>query len=633
MYREAKGLSVKTGTKEDALPRAMKHRDSPRPLQLSKSVEEISVLGLNKQKVPDDIRESLRVLAKLRDMPWYVDEPKELPRSSYEVKNDSSLSHLKDRPRFSYDGKERNRLSFESRDSIKSTIKLKELPRLSLDSSRERSMRSSSNDPKQDYLTNLQNATGSSNDELSNLQQSSGSQKRPTNVVAKLMGLEALPDSALTGVNHSTMMKSPPVDEKDPFSKTLLTKELSKPIVIAKSPRHSVKDPVSPRRRNTDFVMKPISNTRFPIEPAPWKHSDGSRNSQRPASRSVKTPPRSPNNSCSSVYSEIEKRLKDLEFKQSGKDLRALKQIIEAMQEKEFLDAKNEQQSSEYNIHRDFETKCSSPAQSSRLTSQRNPQNSYIAKEPSGRTSPSRTYESPIVIMKPARPGEKIGIATSSVTPVDDILGIQKIRSDGHADSRRGSINNRKSKDQIPKSNRGEHANSSTDKKASARNMKLAQSSGRSRSPSQENITGSAKSSGSVSPRLQQRKQELEKRSRPPIPPSTDMNKPRRQPIRGPTESGSVGGKLRLKSPNRQLGDDQSSEMSNESRSLSFQGDDTYLPSDGSVFLDSKMDIDVTSVEQSTESYSGQSPSMKASKNSIIDSMQKVGIFFSFGQL
>lgn len=94
-----------------------------------------------------------------------------------------------------------------------------------------------------------------------------------------------------------------------------------------------------------------------------------------------------------------------------------------------------------------------------------------------------------------------------------------------------------------------------------------------------------------------------------------------------------MGGKLRLKSPNRQLGDDQSSEMSNESRSLSFQGDDTYLPSDGSVFLDSKMDIDLTSVEQSTESYSGQSPSMKASKNSIIDSMQKVGIFFSFGQL
>jgi len=39
MYRESKGLSIKTTTREEAVGRAVKHRNSPRPLQLSKSVD------------------------------------------------------------------------------------------------------------------------------------------------------------------------------------------------------------------------------------------------------------------------------------------------------------------------------------------------------------------------------------------------------------------------------------------------------------------------------------------------------------------------------------------------------------------------------------------------------------------
>ncbi|XP_039050875.1 protein LONGIFOLIA 2-like [Hibiscus syriacus] len=48
--------------------------------------------------------------------------------------------------------------------------------------------------------------------------------------------------------------------------------------------------------------------------------------------------------SSTSIYSEIDKRLKDLEFKQSGKDLRTLKQMLEATQAKRSLKTHKEEQ-------------------------------------------------------------------------------------------------------------------------------------------------------------------------------------------------------------------------------------------------------------------------------------------------
>ncbi|KAF2313678.1 hypothetical protein GH714_012677 [Hevea brasiliensis] len=120
IYREARGLSVKTVSKGESRGQTLKYFDSPRPLQQPKSVNP-KVSGL---------KGSFQVLHKLQ----------EEPRKSSEEKLVSSTSRLKDARRFSYDGR-------ESRDTYKSAIKLRELPRLSLDS-RTGSMRGSTTEMK-----------------------------------------------------------------------------------------------------------------------------------------------------------------------------------------------------------------------------------------------------------------------------------------------------------------------------------------------------------------------------------------------------------------------------------------------------------------------------------------------------
>ncbi|KAK9996264.1 hypothetical protein SO802_020950 [Lithocarpus litseifolius] len=624
MYRESKGLSIKTTTREEAVGRAVKHRNSPRPLQLSKSVDGSRGVGvIMKQNAPVDLKESLQVLAKLQEAPWYHNEAKEVPVSSHEAKYGSWSSVSRDAPRFSYDGREINCLSFESRENLKSTIKLKELPRLSLDS-REGSFRGSNSDSKPNCLSkNFQNG-GNSSDEAHNPQQSSGTgtQKRPTSVVAKLMGLETLPDSASAGDNQLGVIKTCSVEgTSDPFSKSSKTNELSRAIRMPKSPRNSSKDPISPRWRNSDFVMKPIPSSRLPIEPAPWKQLDGNRGSQKPAFGPAKIPPRA-SNSFNSVYNEIEKRLNDLEFEQSGKDLRALKQILEAIQAKGLLETRKEEQGSIFGIQRDCEPICTSSNQNSRSLSQRNSQSNHVITSPSRGSNSSRSFESPIVIIKPAKLVEGSGVPVSSAIPIDRISGLHKIQSGGSAEAKKASINSQTTKDQSPKNSCRNSDVSSTDKKASVRNMKSIEPSSRSPQLPKENTTSSVKSSRSGSPRLQQKKLELEKRSRPPTHPS-DSNKPRRQSNRHVKDSGSPGGKARPKSSNSQLSDDQLSEISNESRSLSCQGDDLSVQSDSNIVLDSKIDIEVTSTAESIEIDGTQSPSMKAFKFLASGSMQK----------
>ncbi|PQM42157.1 protein LONGIFOLIA 1 [Prunus yedoensis var. nudiflora] len=531
---------------KEAAGRAVKHRDSPRPLQLSKSVEGSSGVGINgKQNVPADLKESLRVLAKLREAPWYDDDARDHPRSSYESKDGSWHTISKDAPRFSYDGRERNRLSLDSRDTSKSTPKLKELPRLSLDS-REGSMRSYHSDSKTHHPSKGFQNSGNSNDRDPNLPQSSGTHNRPPSVVAKLMGLETLPDSALTSDSH--LIKTCPVKDFDPFSKSLKTNNLQRPMRISNTTRNSMKDPTSPRWKNPDLVMRPFSSSRFPIEPAPWRMQDGSRGSQKQSSKPVKVQVRSPD-SFPSVYSEIEKRLKDLEFKQSGKDLRALKQILEAMQAKGLLETKKEEQASNFGTPKDSESKYTSSSQNSRSVNQRNTSNHVISSTTRGSAS-SRTFESPIVIMKPAKLVEKSDIPTSSLISIDNLSDAQTLQRGGIIDNKRGSTSSRTVKDRYPKNSRKDSAVSSTDKKASGRNIRSTQS-----VPKEITVTNLAKSSGSQS-------------------------------------------------------DDQLSEISNESRTLSLQGDD--------------LDMEITSIVRATEINDSQSPSLKAAKYLASGSMQQI---------
>ncbi|XP_059293856.1 protein LONGIFOLIA 1-like [Lycium ferocissimum] len=273
MHREARSLSVKTVTKVEGKVHVMKHIDSPRPFQQS-----------NCGKPSDGTRQ---VTAKFR----------EAPRNSRE-----DLKHApKDRPRFSYDER-------DSREAVRSSVRLKDLPRLSLDS-REQSFRSSASESRSNFLL--------------------GDHKRSSSVVAKLMGLEAFPNSIPT--NEIETPKS--FSAKDTVPVSTKTAEKSKNNQVTRSPQINENDFNSPRMKSTNSIMRGSSPSRLPLEPAPWRQPEASRTSHKSSARntdvelSIKTP-----KTPSSVYGEMEKRITELEFRKSGKDLRALKQILEAMQ-------------------------------------------------------------------------------------------------------------------------------------------------------------------------------------------------------------------------------------------------------------------------------------------------------------
>ncbi|OVA00817.1 protein of unknown function DUF4378 [Macleaya cordata] len=619
--REPRGLSVKTTMKEEPINRVMKHKDSPRPLQLSKSVDGSFEVGSNSRpRVPVDFKESLRSPGKIRESPLNFNDRGERPRSSYEARDGSLLSIPKDAPRFSYDGRETRRSSFESRDNLKSTTKLRELPRLSLDS-RESYMRGSTTDPKSNLISkDLQRSSSYNYNRTPNLQQEFESYKQPTSVVAKLMGLEGLPNSIPTSESQMRLIKTCPSEECDPFSGSSKKNDGSKQSRIS-SPRSSIRDPVSPRLRTPESTMRPVS-PRFPIEPAPWKKLDGGRGSQKPASKNQEITTRA-SNSHPSVYAEIEKRLKELEFRQSDRDLRALKQILDAMQAKGLLEAKKEEDKPSFvsQTNNNNVNQCGVDP-NPMLANRRNPlSNRLISATVKGATSP-RTYESPIVIMKPAKLIEKSNIPASSVIPIDSLSGLRLPQNSHSVNSKKDPANNRS-----PKLGHRESATrtlASTDKKDNARTMK----SSKSQQLSTENTGSSVRTSGSVSPRLQQKKLELEKRSRPPIP-SSDPSKPRKQSTRQATESSSPGGKARARSSSLQKNDDQLGEISRESRNLSHQGDEISQQSDSNNSLNSQMDIEVTSADRSAESTNvlfqqgSRSPSRKAAKNSGSNLRQK----------
>ncbi|KAK7330277.1 hypothetical protein VNO77_24467 [Canavalia gladiata] len=565
MYREARGV--------------YKDRDTPRHLPLSQSIN-------GKQNVPIDLKESLQVLAKLREAPLHYVEPKELPRSLCEVKDGHWHSISKDAPRFSYDGRELSGVSFESHDTVKFPPKIKELPRHSLDS-REGSWRTHSSDSKHSNFSRNFNTTGASTsvNKVSSLQQPSANRSRPPSVVAKLMGLEALPESYLDNDIKSNLSKTGSTQGNDRFSKN----ELIRPLQGSNSTTNSLKDPTSPRWKNPDLVVKPISCSRFPIEPAPWKQQDGNQSSQKLTSRAIKATTRAAD-SFPSVNSEIEKRLNDLEFKQSGRDLKALKRILEAMQVKRLLDArKDEQASNVIGNQRDCEPKPSLI------------QHSMPVREQTIKGSDSsRALESPIVIMKPTKLIEKTVISSSSVFQIGGLPDSHKLQSGGvHEHDEKGIVFNQS----LRNSQRDAHTNFSEKKASSSKTIKSTQSQPRSQQFPQENSSSPIKNSGSLSPRMPQNKLDMEKHSCPPSP-TSDSHKPRRKSCKQTPEIGSPSRKLRPNVSSSQYCDDQLSETSNELRSLSCQWDEMSLQSE-SVTVDSKMDIEVTSNSQSAKLVSG----------------------------
>ncbi|KAL8216043.1 hypothetical protein R6Q57_022880 [Mikania cordata] len=497
-----------------------------------------------KDEVHDHVvnyRESLDALAKFQESNWYYNEPRELSRSkSYHIRDGPSFSVPKDCPRFSYDGRETNRSSFQSRDFSKTlgSKPLEELPRFSLDG-RESSTRSLRNPKTNDVITVNQVMT----------------QSRPPSVVAKLMGLEALPDAESSKKKESGLgpIRTSRVEDLNLLSKSLKPADLFGPIKMHNSSRSSPREPTSPLWRNSD--MKPIS--KFPIEPAPWKQRDGARSPQRPVSRASKSPAKI-HSSYSSVYSEVDKRLKDLEFTQSGKDLRALKQILEAMQS---IEARKE--GTQTMVKRQPVV-----TQNERFSDRHNPRESDNL----------RAYESPIVIMKPAKLVERSGI------PVEEFpTGDGKIFTN-----------------YIPKSTRRENINEVKSGGRHTRNAVNAPGLMKQQQLAKEHATTSRKSSGSISPRLQQQRPELERRSRPPTPPS-DSSRSRKQPAKQVSESTSPGGRRRSKYSNIQQHDGLHHEVHGESKKLSYK--ETQV---------------VTTPEFSKEVDNNQSPSSIQKKSSLL---------------
>ncbi|KAA0058000.1 protein LONGIFOLIA 2 [Cucumis melo var. makuwa] len=565
MHREVRTSFVKM-TDDDDFGYNVKHRDSPRPPPMSKCAEVSSrVARRHKQDVPIDIEESFRVLAKLKDASWNFNQATRCPTSACETEATHEKNLLsRDLRRLSYDGRERSQSSFESRNP-KSSPKLKELPRLSLDSRETSACR------------NFQNTSGST-DESPDLHHSSGNQKRLPSVVAKLMGLETLPDTFSTADTQ--------------YCGETLTKSLeSRKLKISASDKSLSKCPTSPRRKNHDLIRKPIQTSRLPVETAPWRKLDGTRVTKSIALRHVKSPGPS---STPAVHGEVEMKLKDLEFEQSSKDLRSLKKILEAIQSRALSEIENGERTSVFGIQRNQEPISSSPNQKTRLMSQRNRRSSVVVTSTSCAPNYSKAYEPPIIIMRPAKPVEKSVISTP-VIQMDRFPVPHKLQNEGFEDNKKGS-NNGETRARVPKSTQKKLAVITPEKKSISRNIRSPQTSSKPQLAPKERNKNSIKSSDSVSPRLRHGKFEVEKRSHPP---KSDANKSKRRMKQ--TDSSSHCGKIKPTSSNIRQCDDPSSEMSNEPGILSYQSDDMTQRSDASLSLDSKMDVEVTSSTQSTE--------------------------------
>ncbi|KAI4329678.1 hypothetical protein MLD38_028038 [Melastoma candidum] len=564
MYREAGRGSLQVKPKE---PRKADYRN-----------------GLvDMDNVPADIKESLKALAKLRESQGYCNDARQLPRSS-STRDQSCQLLTKDAPRFSYDGREQmhNRFSFESRDTIKSSMKLKELPRLSFDNSEGsfQSLHSSANSNVVQKST--EKAIGVSNE------------KRPPSVVAKLMGLEALPVPSSANENTPLGSKKPDMVESfSPFLRASKRNEMNGHIRGSSTPGGSLKEPESPRWRNPDGTIRPMP--RVANESAPWRQTDGNRNPQKPGQKSVKVLQKT-GDGAPSVYGEIEKRLKDLEFKQSGKDLRALKQILEAIQAKGLLETRKEDQVADFGI--DINTVRKS-RQISRLEMHQLMHGNHSTASTSRGSEDVRAFESRIVIIKPSKLIEKDGFVDSSIIPIEDLSDLCRLQAGVPADTRKSLADWRIVRDQAPKPTRKESMGT-PDRKINSRNGKPNQISSGSQSIPKENYT-LPKNSSSVSPRLQQKKLELERRARPPSPPSY-ANKSKRISNRKACEVASSGGRNRVKHSNPTPCEDLMSEVSNDSRTPSYQGDDISVHSDGTNFLGMKLDIEDTSQNPSAGS-------------------------------
>ncbi|XP_027351429.1 protein LONGIFOLIA 1-like [Abrus precatorius] len=364
MHREAQGLSVKTVAKEGkkGQSHALKHMDSPRPLRSHKSIN----AGVTVASEP------FHTLAKSKKTPW-------------------------DSPRLSYD------------DSLKSVTKHKEFPRLSLDS-REGSNRGFNEGNKsRNLLKGPQKGYERNSSTMPNQLQEPETSRRSSSVVAKLMGLESLPDWIQT--SGTPVRNSSCSSRKHELLAISITSEDDKQ--HQKLALHQF--------RRVDSITNVTPRSRFALESTPWRQPDASQGSQLRASKGEESDTKAPKSSLT-VYGEIEKRVAELEFKKSGKDLRALKQILEAMQRhKSSFEVSRDNASSSPSDNRNI----TCPQESLKVQTPRVPPNGQASGtvEMSNSTQGSKL---PIVIMKPAKATRKANNPSSTQLSTHCKSGLSK---------------------------------------------------------------------------------------------------------------------------------------------------------------------------------------------------------------
>ncbi|KAJ7540320.1 hypothetical protein O6H91_10G009100 [Diphasiastrum complanatum] len=194
----------------------MKHPNAAKPAEHSS--ETTSVLKSKDQSMSyADLKESLKVLTKLKDAPWNIARGKVGTRSLVDSQEGSRQSSLKEPPRFSYDGRDPPRSSFEFKDSLRASQRTKESPRFSLDGMEppksymefKNSLRSHSYKDNFRSFSDGKNSPRIPSDSINQSQVPKGcvtasfkdsiveSKMRSPSVVARLMGLEEIPDKVL----------------------------------------------------------------------------------------------------------------------------------------------------------------------------------------------------------------------------------------------------------------------------------------------------------------------------------------------------------------------------------------------------------------------------------------------------
>ncbi|KAL0311717.1 UNVERIFIED_CONTAM: protein LONGIFOLIA 1 [Sesamum calycinum] len=511
MYREARCLSIKSLANDERRGIVMKHIDSPRPSQQAKS----------RRPNATSYEGSARLLVKVQE-------------GTKNSKDDRLTLH-----RFSYDGR-------ESGEAFKSAVKQKELPRLSLDS-KASSMKSSALESSLNFLgrdLHVENENPSQNFQMN---QESGSHNRTSSVVAKLMGLEALSDTISTNEGRTPTIRSCP---KEAFSSQLTsTAEESKQNQVASSPRASQNDPVlpSPKLDSANFVRKPTTDSRFPMEPAPWRQQDFGQGYPKMASQSRKAP--TSTHLSSSVYGEIEKRITELEFKRSGKDLRALKQILEAMQKRV-----------------------------SGWTTKEDRKSYHQVPTMKGLSAPKQLGSS-VVIMQPAKVINKVKHPVSSPVQTRETSNLQRLHAQNLKYSRGNSAHRQKAKELPPKNN---------NLKDPSRQLP---------STNKKTIWGTSEPDRTLGGN--QRMKDRRAISSP------SSGRLRKHCSRILIEKGPQNRKHKVKTKDQQLCDSQLNELSSETIHSSYQGDTASIKSESNNSLVSQTETEVTNLAHSMQINSG----------------------------